>query len=446
MRSAFATPSAPQALPARDDPPDLSSQRGWRYGLMGFPLAFVALPLYVVFPNFYAKSFGLSLTTLGALLLVARLMDAAIDPLLGRWSDQLYSRSRRYVVSISALAGTLLVLGFALLFFPPMREPEPLLLWAGACLMLTYVAYSALAIFHQSWGAMLGGDDVTRSRIVAWREGFGLAGVLVAAVLPGTLGLGATAVALALSLGLAWWAWSASMLALPPTGSEPRAEASSLATKVRRVHFLHPFSRPGFRSLFAVFVVNGIASAIPATLLLFFVQDRLQAPPAMEPMFLASYFLSAALAMPLWLRCVKHWGLVRTWLAGMVLSVVVFVFATQLGAGDAPWFLLVCIFSGVALGTDLTIPGALLAGTITAAKDQAYAEGSYFGWWNFASKLNLALAAGLALPALAWLGYTPGTQDPEALHTLTLAYCLLPCALKLVAAALLYLLLLRKKP
>jgi GPH family glycoside/pentoside/hexuronide:cation symporter len=29
--------------------------------------------------------------------------------------------------------------------------------------------------------------------------------------------------------------------------------------------------------LLAVFMVNGIASAVPATLLLFFVQDRLQA-------------------------------------------------------------------------------------------------------------------------------------------------------------------------
>ena len=29
---------------------------GLRYGLMGLPLAFVALPLYVVLPNYYAKN------------------------------------------------------------------------------------------------------------------------------------------------------------------------------------------------------------------------------------------------------------------------------------------------------------------------------------------------------------------------------------------------------
>ena len=70
-------------------------------------------------------------------------------------------------------------------------------------------------------------------------------------------------------------------------------------------------------------------------------------------------------------------------------------------------------------------------------------EGAYLGWWNFAAKMNLALAAGLALPVLAWLGYTPGARDEAALQTLTLAYCLLPCVLKLLAGGLLYALVIR---
>ena len=207
-----------------------------------------------------------------------------------------------------------------------------------------------------------------------------------------------------------------------------------------------PLTRPAFRALLAVFVVNGIASALPATLILFFVQDRLQAAAALQPLFLGSYFLSAALAMPLWLRAVRRLGLARSWGLGMLLAVLVFAGAALLGAGDSAAFALVCVLSGVTLGADLVVPAALLAGTIAAQGDRGQAEGAYFGWWNFASKLNLALAAGLALPALAWLGYSPGTQDPQALHMLTLAYCLLPCALKLLAATLLYFLILRKHP
>ena len=196
--------------------------------------------------------------------------------------------------------------------------------------------------------------------------------------------------------------------------------------------------------LLAVFMLNGIASAIPATLVLFFIQDRLQAPPAQEPMFLAAYFVCAALSIPLWLRAVARWGLARTWLAGMLLAIAVFVWTAFLGAGDVVPFLVVCALSGVALGTDLALPSALLAGVIAAEGDSGQHEGAYFGWWNFATKLNLALAAGLALPLLGWLGYSPGTRSDDGLQTLGLAYAVLPCVLKFTAAAALYLLILRR--
>ena len=57
---------------------------GWRYGFLGLPLAFVALPLYVLLPNHYAREFGVPLAALGTLLLAVRLLDAVMDPWLGR--------------------------------------------------------------------------------------------------------------------------------------------------------------------------------------------------------------------------------------------------------------------------------------------------------------------------------------------------------------------------
>jgi Na+/melibiose symporter-like transporter len=122
----------------------------------------------------------------------------------------------------------------------------------------------------------------------------------------------------------------------------------------------------------------------------------------------------------------------------MGLAVASFVWATFLGAGDVAAYAAVCVASGVALGADLTLPGALLAGVIQRAGHGQQAEGAYFGWWNFATKLNLALAAGIALPVLGWFGYSPGARDGAALQALTLAYCALPCALKLLAGALLW--------
>jgi Na+/melibiose symporter-like transporter len=193
-----------------------------------------------------------------------------------------------------------------------------------------------------------------------------------------------------------------------------------------------------------VYLVNGVASAVPATLVLFFIADRLQAK-AFEPLFLASYFAAGALSMPLWVRLVGRFGLARTWLAGMVLATVTFAWAALLGEGDVIAYTLVCIASGVALGADLTLPGALLAGVVQRAGHGERLEGAYFGWWNFCTKLNLALAAGVSLPLLQAFGYEPGSRSPEALQALTLAYCLLPCALKLGATALLWTLWIRKE-
>ena len=44
----------------------IRASAGLAYGLLGLPLAFVALPLYVLLPNHYAREFGMPLATLGA--------------------------------------------------------------------------------------------------------------------------------------------------------------------------------------------------------------------------------------------------------------------------------------------------------------------------------------------------------------------------------------------
>ena len=418
-----------------------SARNGIAYGLLGLPLAFVALPLYVILPNYYSREFGVPLITLGFVLLGARLFDAFIDPLLGRMSDGLFARSAKAVLTMGAAAAVVLAAGFALLFFPPVKGPTALVAWVSLMLMITYAAYSALSVAHQSWGAMLGGNEAERSRIVAWREGLGLVGVVLASVTPVALGLPLTTVVFFVALGIGWLAWTR---AVQPSTSQATDGQRGRAASVDKQAMWRPFDHRNFKYLLLVFMLNGVASAVPATLVLFFIQDRLQAPASMEPMFLGSYFLTAALSIPLWLAVVKRMGLAKTWLIGMLLSIAVFAWATQVGAGQTTAFLIITSLSGIALGTDLTLPGALLAGVIQRNGESGKSEGAYFGWWNFAIKLNLALAAGLALPMLGYFGYSPGARDSHALNALVIAYCVLPCALKLAAGASLYFLIVKQ--
>ena len=414
---------------------------GWRHGLsygaLGLPLAFVALPLYVVLPNHYATVFGMPLALLGALLLGARLVDALADPFIGRWVDRWFDRSSRHAWRAAALAAGTLALAFAALFAPPAQHGDALLAWCAVMLVLTYLAYSVVAVVHQAWGARLGGDEAQRARVVAWREALALVGVLLASVLPALFGLTALSVAFAVLL-----AGAMALLALAPQPHPrptppARAAAGGAMPATAPPSLALPWANPAFRTLLAIYLLNGIASAIPATLVLFFIRDVLRAA-SFEAMFLILYFATGALSIPLWVRLVQRIGLAATWLAGMVLAIVVFAGAAVLREGDALAYGVVCALSGVALGADLTMPGALLAGVIQRAGHAGRAEGSYFGWWNFATKLNLALAAGLALPLLQAFGYAPGARDAAALSALSLAYCALPCLLKLGAATLLF--------
>lgn len=409
----------------------------WRsglfYGLLGLPLAFAALPLYVVLPHHYARSFGLPLATVGVLLMAVRLVDAVVEPWLGRASDALFARSARAVLLAGAVAAMVQWLGMAGLFFPAVDGQGALGGWLVGGLLVTCMAHSLLVIAHQAWGVRLGGDDLLRGRIVAWREGLGLAGVIAASALSVVWGPTAMLAVLGGALLLGWLTWwrAPRPVPQPPTAALPLWE---------------PLAQPAFRRLLAVFMCNGIASAIPAALMLFFAQDRLQASETATAAFLVLYFICGAASMPLWLRAVQRWGLARSWWLGMLLAVVCFAWTAGLGSGQVQAFAVICALTGVALGADLALPGALLARLIAGLGAQGQRDGAYLGWWNLATKLNLALAAGAALPLLQWLGYAPGSQDAQALQHLAWAYALVPCALKLLAALLLYVLLIRREP
>ncbi len=194
---------------------------------------------------------------------------------------------------------------------------------------------------------------------------------------------------------------------------------------------------PALRAVLAVLLLSAGAGALTATLFPFFVADVLAAPGRAGP-FLAAYFAAGALGMPVWVVLGRRLGKPAAWQLGMLLAVVAFARTAWLGPGDEPMFLLMCIASGLALGADLALASALLADLAhpDPERDPDGQGGVYFGLWNLVLKLALGLAAAVALPLVAWLGYVPGDVD-SARAPLLLGYVVLPCLLKLAALALL---------
>lgn len=397
----------------------------WRlaaYGLLGLPLAMAALPVYVQVAAYYSMQRGVALATLGWVLFAARLLDTVQDPLQGHLIDRLRHGIARWLL----LGGAVLALAFAGLWQPP-ASAIPAAVWLGAMLVLAYSAHSMLNIAYLTWGARLAGGGGALLSASAWREGAGLAGMLIASVIPATI-LSGDAERIPARMALYSLAFAALLLAallallkLAPAWPHAAPRPNGWRSALRRMA-----SNRAFLRLVGPYFLNACSVSLPATLALFFIRDQLQAAP-LAGAFLGCYFAGAACGLPLWTALARRIGVLPCWRIGMGLAVASFAGAGLLGAGDVLPYFAVCLGAGVALGADLAMPPVLLAGLI--ADDDA--AGAYYGVLTLLGKLALALS-GLALPLLAALGYRPGVAGGAAL---ALVYAGLPCLLKLLAMA-----------
>lgn len=397
------------------------SGRYWAYGLLGMPLAMVALPVYVQVPTYYASTLGVPLAWVGWVLFGARLIDTFQDLWLGEWIDSL--KQRAWLRKALPVAAVVLAVFFWGLWQPATDTPLGLAVWLAVMLAVVYTAHSFLNIAYLAWGARLSSSPDQLTRAAASREGAGLGGVVLGSAGPPTL------IALGWASGSVMTGYSALMALLLAAGlwlllNKAPVWTSSAVTL--RLTWRQTLTRPAFRRLLLPFFLNAFAVAIPATLALFFIQDRLR-DEAWSGIYLGAYFLAGAIGLPLWTRLASRVGALTAWRIGMAAAVVAFVWATQLQAGDRYAYLLICLMAGLALGADLAMPPVLLACQLPEQEDPA----SYYGVWSLLGKLALAMS-GLCLPMLAQLGYQPGASDGNT-TALAWLYGGLPCVLKLAA-------------
>ncbi len=387
--------------------------------LFAMLLAAAGLPLYIHLPRFATTELGLSLSTVGVILIGIRLLDFLQDPLIGRAIDH-WKSSQQTFAWVAAIG---MATGFLMLFsLNPVLKTE---LWLTLALIVVFSAYSVGSILFYGQSAAIAGSGAPRDlyRLAAFREAGMIAGIVLAAIAPvalaGMSGVGSGYVAFGYVLAAVaiLIAFQTRSLWRHPVAPEDPLTFAALKTS-------------GGVQLLALAFVNSLPVAITSTLFLFFVEDGLKLPDLSGP-FLILFFVAAGLSVPLWSRMVAQHGARRVLVPAMVLAILSFVGAAALPEGAAWGFAFICLASGAALGADMVILPALFSTTLSRAGLQA---GQAFGVWSFAAKSSLALAALLLLPALELSGFTPGADNSDrALTTLTFAYAILPCMLKVLA-------------
>lgn len=403
------------------------------YGALALPLAFVGIPIYINVPYYYAAISGLSLTSIGLALLLIRIIDTVQDPFLGYMSDRI-NISRKWWIGVSL--PFLAVSFYGLFHIPAGWGQVGVIAWLAVMLTVVYTAFSLIVINYYALAAEQRVSYHDRTRFTGYREGVALVGVLVASVLPqvlsGEFGPEKGFMIFTLIFFPVLFIFAGITLKYGPSCSR-NTGISATFKQMRDV-----WNRPRVKRLLYVFMLNAFASAITASLVLFFVGDVIGHPQD-AGYVLGVYFLSGALAMPVWMVVAKRIGKRKTLLISMAIAMVSFVWAFTLGKGDILPFYIICAFSGIAVGVDMAIPVAILADLMHTRKlDYEQPTAVYMGIWNFISKFSMALAAGLALPLLDFYGYRPGAHNTaESLLALKVGYTLVPCVMKLLAFMLL---------
>ena len=387
------------------------------YAAIALPLAFLGLPLYVYVPTVYAELPGIGLGLAGAVLFGARLLDLVTDPAVGLACDRW--RPRVHPLAWIALGVPLMGVGVHALFNPPADAGA---LYLALTVSVTYLGWTPLAIPYYAWGAELARTAPTQRRLAAWREagilGGALAALLVAALAASPLQAMSLAVLLLLPLGLGL------LLLLPREPAGAVHTRPSLADAWRH-------TGPAMRRLLGLHFLNVLAAGMPATLFLMYTAQVLGMSSQASGGLLLLYFICGLLALPLWVRLAGRVGEVRAWQAAILLAALGFLPAAFLGAGDAAWFVAVCVFTGATLGADIALPAAMqsrLANADSRRAGHARAAAS-FGLWGMAGKLALACAVGVTLPLLELF---PAGEARSA--ALPWVYALAPVVVKLLAA------------
>jgi len=450
----------------------LSNKVIYAHGSLGLPLAVIGYPLSIWIPAHYSGGLGLSLATVGTILMLARLTDVVTDPLMGELSDRWRTpmgRRRPWLL----IGPPVMMLGVYQLFMPgPGVGLGYFLLW----LTVFFLGSTMIGLPHRAWGAELSPDYHQRSRVTAAREIYVLVGLMVAAAVPMIVelradgGAGVTQVFATLwqdAIGafsgefrdkqivdratltgpvLAGMAWTV-LVVLPLC-------AGIVLFFVKEPAVVAHESRPKFREGLKLVLKNGrMLTALVIVLLvhfgesfrnavsLFFIRDIVGVPTIGAAYFF--YFIAGLGAIPFWLWLGRKVGKHRAFMGTLITVAAVSTANLFLGHGDYLAFFALFIVKGFCFGGLQFLPIAMLADVVDvdAARSGGRRAGTYFAFLGFTEKLAIAFGTGVSLNIVGLLGFDPSggvaASTEAGVLSLRMVYCLGPVffyglALKLI--------------
>lgn len=398
---------------------------------------FFYIPMWSILPGIYGKYFGLSLTSIAAVVLFIRVFDGVVDMTIGYISDlhRAAGGSRRTWVAIGGL-GSVLTCHF--LFQPP--HPATSGYYLGWSLAY-FLAFTVAEIPHLTWGSELTLDYQQRAKVYGVRNVLARFGLVMFYALPLLTGhpsedytpqvmqyaiyIGGVMTV----VGLVW-----ALIAAPPGRMVKMKQQASAPTFVQSLVRNKPLLL-----YFAAFACVGLSSGMWNGLLYFYLDSYLDLGDRVATMFLVATIV-AMVSTPVWIKLIQKTSKAATWAIGLCCFLIQLVgmlfFAKGTYWGVALMLvttanLSFCCHDVAAISTfgDIVDYGKLKFRTDLAA--------TYFALITLVFKVGLGVGGGLALAVAGAMGFSPSATSHSALSILglKLGFIAMPACFALIGMA-----------
>ncbi|MGD8998467.1 MAG: glycoside-pentoside-hexuronide (GPH):cation symporter, partial [Anaerolineae bacterium] len=413
----------------------LSRRSKLLYGVgdTGFSLTTTIIGAY--FLIFMTDVVGLAPGVAAAAIFVGRSWDYINDPIFGYISDRTRTRwgRRRPFLLFGALP---FALAFAMLWWRPPWERD---LFLAAYYALAYMVFDATATFiYMPYFALtpeLTSDYDERTSLTTYRMFFSIVGSLAAFTIPLAI-IGSfrpESAPRVWMMGLAFGVASALPFLAVFFGTRERAvfmqqERPGLRESLRAAMRNRPFV---FGLI--IFLLTWVTVEILQATLLFFVKYVVQRE-AQNDLVMATIFVTAVFALPIWEFVSRHWSKRWAYAGGIAFWALVQIGMITLGPTTGLTTILVmCVLAGIGVSAAHVLPWAIIPDAIEWGEWQTGErhEGMFYSLVTLIRKATTSLAVPAVGLILQFTGYVPNAaqQPPSALMGIRIVIGPIPAVL-----------------